>query len=92
MCGLLTERDFLKLPLEKGIVRRTLTEELMTAAPAVRSVQASDSVLDVVSTMRHAGPHVYLPVLDGSDLRAVISMQDISLHMSAMSIRSGAPT
>lgn len=76
MEGILTERDFLKLPLEQGAARRTTVAELMTPASRVTSATTSCSMNTCVALMREKGFR-HLPVVENGEVRRVIGMQDV---------------
>jgi CBS domain-containing protein len=81
MVGILTERDFLKLPLELGAARGAVVTELMTPAASMTKGKSSFTVRDCVSTMRKAKCR-QLPVMEKGEVRAVITMADISQSIS----------
>ncbi|KAL1521039.1 hypothetical protein AB1Y20_022594 [Prymnesium parvum] len=81
MAGILTERDFLKLPMEKGHSRKTSVADIMTPAAAVTTVPSSYTVQKCVSTMRSIKVR-HLPIVEKGEVKAVLSMQDVSQQIA----------
>lgn len=87
--GLLTERDFLKLPLETGKVRRTKVSELMTPATSLSTAPSEFTMLQCVEQMRDANVR-HLPIVEDEQVKAVIGLNDVARHMSeTLNRRSG---
>ena len=81
MVGIVTERDFLKLPLENGASRATPVSHIMPPAAAIKSAPASYTLERCVSTMRKAKVR-HLPVVEKDVVKALISMSDICQQIS----------
>ena len=82
MVGIVTERDFLKLPLETGASRATPVTQIMTPAAMIKSAPASYTLERCVSMMRKAKVR-HLPVVEKDVVKALISMSDICAQISA---------
>lgn len=76
MAGIITERDFLKLPLKPGASRATLVSEIMTPAASIVTAPSSHTLDRCVAQMRKAKVR-HLPVVENDTVKAVISMADI---------------
>ena len=82
MLGLVTERDFvLKMGMDKGAVTRTLVTDLMTPAAALHTAPASHTLMDCARLMAERKVR-HLPVVEEEEVRAVLSMREISQHIS----------
>jgi CBS domain-containing protein len=79
--GILTERDFLQVPLERGAATRTTVADLMTPASKVESAGAGDSMWECIATMKRGDYHT-LPVVEEGEVRRVVSMRDICEELS----------
>ncbi len=58
----------------------TAVSEVMTANP--RAVPADESVEECLFIMREFGFR-HLPIVDGKDLKGVVSLRDVLLHQTA---------
>lgn len=82
LAGILTEADFLKLPLETGFVRRTAVSELMTPAAALKTVPTTATVLDCVAKMSECNIR-HVPALDAHGvLKAVVGLPEVGAQVS----------
>ena len=84
MLGLVTERDFVtKMGMESGAVTRTLVTDLMTPAAALHTAPASYTLMECARLMAKERVR-HLPVVEEEEVRAVLSMREISQHISHM--------
>lgn len=79
--GILTERDFLKIPLERGAASATTVAELMTPASRVASADEHTSMWECIRTMKEGDYHT-IPVLEEGEVRRVVSMRNICQELS----------
>ena len=91
MAGIITEADFLKLPLETGKVRRTLLRELMTPSDRLVSVSTASTAWECLTKMRESDIR-HIPVFeDDGSLKTVIGLAEVSEQMLVtLSRRDGA--
>jgi len=82
LAGIITERDFLKLKPDLGAGRSTQVSQLMTPVSQLTTVPSSFTVQKCVQTMRAVKVR-NLPVVEHDDVKAVLSMRDISRQIFA---------
>jgi len=81
--GIITERDVLdKLPFEVGASRKIKVSELMTSKSDLITAPPSFTLDQCIKAMQ-AGTFRHLPIVEGADVRAVISMRDIAQHVAS---------
>ena len=79
--GILTERDFLKIPLERGAASATTVAELTTPASRVAVPDEHTSMWECIRTMKEGDYHT-IPVLEEGEVRRVVSMRNICQELS----------
>jgi CBS domain-containing protein len=81
LAGILSERDIMNRVVAVGRTPgTTAVSEVMTANP--RSVSADESVEECLFIMREFGFR-HLPIVDGKDLKGLVSLRDILMHQAA---------
>ncbi len=81
LAGILSERDIMNRVVAVGRTPgTTAVTEVMTANP--RAVSADESVEECLFIMREFGFR-HLPILDGKDLKGLVSLRDILMHQAA---------
>jgi len=79
--GILSERDIMNRVVAAGRTPGTTAiSEVMTANP--RSVAADETVEECLFTMREFGFR-HLPIMDGKELKGLVSLRDILMQYSA---------
>ena len=81
LAGILSERDIMNRVV--AVVRTpgtTTVSEVMTANP--RAVAADESIEECLFIMREFGFR-HLPIVDGKELRGLVSLRDVLLHKAA---------
>jgi signal-transduction protein with cAMP-binding, CBS, and nucleotidyltransferase domain len=80
MCGVLTERDYLRrIVLEGRTSRNTLVKDVMTSN--VICVDPSRTIQECMATMTAA--HIrHLPVMEGAELVGIVSIGDLVKYLS----------
>ena len=82
LAGILSERDIMNRVVAVGRTPgTTAVSEVMTANP--RAVAADESVEECLFIMREFGFR-HLPIVDGKDLKGVVSLRDVLMHQTAM--------
>ncbi len=81
LAGILSERDIMNRVVAVGRTPgTTAVSEVMTANP--RAVDANESVEECLFIMREFGFR-HLPIIDGKDLKGVVSLRDVLMHQTA---------
>src|SRR6201984_702036 len=81
LAGILSERDVMNRVVAVGRTPgTTAVSEVMTANP--RSVSADESVDECLFIMREFGFR-HLPIVDGKDLKGLVSLRDILMHQAS---------
>jgi CBS domain-containing protein len=81
LVGILSERDIMNRVVAVGRTPgTTAVSEIMTANP--RAVSAEESVEECLFIMREFGFR-HLPIVDGNDLKGLVSLRDILMHQAA---------
>jgi CBS domain-containing protein len=81
LTGILSERDIMNRVVAVGRTPgTTAVSEVMTANP--RAVAADESVEECLFIMREFGFR-HLPIVDGKDLKGLVSLRDILMHQAA---------
>jgi CBS domain-containing protein len=81
LAGILSERDIMNRVVAVGRTPGTTTvSEVMTANP--RAVAADESIEECLFIMREFGFR-HLPIVDGKELRGLVSLRDVLLHKAA---------
>jgi CBS domain-containing protein len=81
LAGILSERDIMNRVVAAGRTPgTTAVSEVMTPNP--RAVAADETIDECLFIMREFGFR-HLPVLDGKDLKGVVSLRDVLMHQSA---------
>src|SRR5260221_14096202 len=81
LAGILSERDIMNRVVAVGRTPgTTAVSEVMTANP--RSVPADETVEECLFIMREFGFR-HLPIMDGKELKGVVSLRDVLLRHSA---------
>jgi CBS domain-containing protein len=87
LAGILSERDIMNRVVAVGRTPgTTAVSEVMTANP--RSVSADESVEECLFIMREFGFR-HLPIVDGKELKGLISLRDVLMHRAAELDRQG---
>jgi CBS domain-containing protein len=81
LTGILSERDIMNRVVAVGRTPgTTAVSEVMTANP--RAVSAEESIEDCLFIMREFGFR-HLPIVDGKDLKGLVSLRDVLMHQAA---------
>src|ERR1700683_1813917 len=81
LVGILSERDIMNRVVAVGRTPgTTVVSEVMTANP--RAVPADETVEECLFIMREFGFR-HLPIVDGKDLKGLVSLRDILMHQAA---------
>lgn len=81
--GIITERDILdKLPFDVGAARNLKVSDLMTTKATLVTAPSSFTLDQCVKAMK-GGHFRHLPIVDGEDLKAVLSIRDLAVHLSS---------
>lgn len=85
LAGIVSERDIMNRVVAVGRTPgTTVVTEVMTANP--RAVGAEETVEECLFIMREFGFR-HLPIVEGKELKGVVSLRDVILHQSAESER-----
>jgi len=78
LAGILSERDIMNRVVAVGRTPgHTAVSEIMTPNP--RAVNADETVEECLFIMREFGFR-HLPIIDGSELKGLVSLRDILMH------------
>jgi CBS domain-containing protein len=81
LAGILSERDIMNRVVAVGRTPgTTVVSEVMTANP--RAVKADESIEECLFIMREFGFR-HLPIVDGKDLKGLVSLRDVLMHQAA---------
>ena len=81
LVGILSERDIMNRVVAVGRTPgTTAVSEVMTANP--RAVAADESIEECLFIMREFGFR-HLPIVDGKELRGLVSLRDVLMHQAA---------
>ena len=81
LLGILSERDIMNRVVAVGRTPgTTAVSEVMTANP--RAVSIDESIDECLFIMHEFGFR-HLPVLDGSELKGLVSLRDVMMHQAA---------
>ena len=81
LAGILSERDIMNRVVAVGRTPgTTVVSEVMTANP--RAVGADESIEECLFIMREFGFR-HLPIVDGKDLKGLVSLRDVLMHQAA---------
>lgn len=81
LTGILSERDIMNRVVAVGRTPGTTSvSEVMTANP--RAVPADESIEECLFIMREFGFR-HLPIVDGKDLKGLVSLRDVLMHQAA---------
>lgn len=81
LAGILSERDIMNRVVAVGRTPgTTAVSEVMTANP--RAVAADESLDECLFIMSEFGFR-HLPILDGKELKGIVSLRDVLLHQAA---------
>jgi len=81
LAGILSERDIMNRVVAVGRTPGTTAiSEVMTANP--RAVSADESVEECLFIMKEFGFR-HLPIVDGEELKGLVSLRDILMHQAA---------
>src|SRR5215469_10719784 len=81
LAGILSERDIMNRVVAVGRTPgTTAVSEVMTANP--RAVKADESIEECLFIMREFGFR-HLPIVDGTQLRGLVSLRDVLMHQAA---------
>jgi len=81
LAGILSERDIMNRVVAVGRTPgTTVVSEVMTANP--RAVAADESIEECLFIMREFGFR-HLPIVDGKDLKGLVSLRDILMRQAA---------
>src|SRR6201997_2314064 len=81
LAGILSERDVMNRVVAVGRTPgTTAVSEVMTANP--RAVSADESVDECLFIMQEFGFR-HLPIVDGKDLKGLVSLRDILMHQAS---------
>jgi len=86
LVGMLSERDIMNRVVAVGRTPgTTAVTEVMTANP--RIVSADETIEECLFIMREFGFR-HLPIVDGSELKGLVSLRDVLMHQAAEIERS----
>ena len=81
LAGIFSERDIMNRVVAVGRTPGTTSvSEVMTANP--RAVAADESIEECLFIMREFGFR-HLPVVDGKELKGLVSLRDVLMHQAA---------
>src|SRR6201984_1629928 len=81
LIGILSERDIMNRVVAVGRTPgTTAVSEVMTANP--RAVAADESIEECLFIMREFGFR-HLPIVEGKELRGLVSLRDVLMHQAA---------
>ena len=81
LAGIISERDIMNRVVAVGRTPgTTAVSEVMTANP--RAVPADESIEECLFIMREFGFR-HLPIVDGKDLKGLVSLRDVLNHQAA---------
>ena len=81
VAGILSERDIMNRVVAVGRTPgTTAVSEVMTANP--RAVASDESIEECLFIMREFGFR-HLPIIDGRELKGLISLRDVLMHQAA---------
>ncbi len=81
LAGILSERDIMNRVVAVGRTPgTTAVSEVMTANP--RAVKSDESIEECLFIMREFGFR-HLPIVDGRDLKGLVSLRDVLIHQAA---------
>jgi len=81
LVGIVSERDIMNRVVAVGRTPgTTAVSEVMTANP--RAVFADETIEDCLFVMREFGFR-HLPIVDGRELRGLVSLRDVLMHQAA---------
>ena len=81
VAGILSERDIMNRVVAVGRTPgTTAVSEVMTANP--RAVASDESIEECLFIMREFGFR-HLPILDGRELKGLVSLRDVLMHQTA---------
>lgn len=81
LAGILSERDIMNRVVAVGRTPgTTAVTEVMTVNP--RAVAADESIEECLFIMREFGFR-HLPIVDGKELKGVVSLRDVLMHQAA---------
>jgi len=81
LVGIVSERDIMNRVVAVGRTPgTTAVSEVMTANP--RAVSADESIEECLFIMREFGFR-HLPIVDGRELRGLVSLRDVLMHQAA---------
>jgi CBS domain-containing protein len=81
LAGIVSERDIMNRVVAVGRTPgTTAVSEVMTANP--RAVPAGESIEECLFIMREFGFR-HLPIVDGKELRGLVSLRDVLMHQAA---------
>ena len=81
LVGIVSERDIMNRVVAVGRTPgTTAVSEVMTANP--RAVPADENLEDCLFIMREFGFR-HLPIVDGKELRGLVSLRDVLMHQAA---------
>ncbi len=81
LAGILSERDIMNRVVAVGRTPgTTVVSEVMTANP--RAVPADETIEECLFIMREFGFR-HLPIVDGKDLKGLVSLRDVLNHQAA---------
>ena len=81
LAGILSERDIMNRVVAVGRTPgTTAVSEIMTANP--RAVHVDESIEECLFIMREFGFR-HLPIVDGKELKGLVSLRDILMHQAA---------
>ena len=81
LAGIISERDIMNRVVAVGRTPgTTVVSEVMTANP--RAVAADESIEECLFIMREFGFR-HLPIVDGKQLKGLVSLRDVLMHQAA---------
>ncbi len=81
LAGILSERDIMNRVVAVGRTPgTTAVSEVMTANP--RAVPADETIEECLFIMREFGFR-HLPIVDGTELKGLVSLRDVLMHQAA---------